>query len=176
MLDRKLTSAAGPATLTLLCCCVQPPAAGLTGWRRSATGKFSIASGVEDDSSAGSTPLVVIEQEDATTNAYVYQRALAVRAQRDAAEPGADSRLPVQLADCAASVHVGCPHSVLARRLRFQAAARGGCRKRHACHMQCSDGGCAACIKQLWCWQAPHVLTLVAAHACRQPTRCTRCA
>ena len=64
--------------LTVLCCPSQPAAAGLTGWRRSETGKFSIASGVENALSDGSTPEVFIEQEDSSTNAYVYQRALTV--------------------------------------------------------------------------------------------------
>ena len=72
-------------TPTLLCRPLQAPAAGLTGWRRSETGKFSVVSGAEDDSGAGSTPEIIIEQEDAYTNAYVYQRALAVRAR--ASEP-----------------------------------------------------------------------------------------
>ena len=51
----------------------QAATAGLTGWRRSTTGKFSVPAAAAP-AQPGQAQRITIEQEDTSTNAYLYQR------------------------------------------------------------------------------------------------------
>ncbi len=56
----------------------QPASAGLTGWRQSLTGRFGPPAAGQR---AAAQPLggVLIQQDNASTNAYVYQRTAVAR-------------------------------------------------------------------------------------------------